>query len=604
MRASEFIVEVLMSPSNLKKLAAQTGAVAGMEFEMIVPNVGQEDPESEPNYDDDPTPDSINEIVEFFDDGDFNGSHEVRRLQEDLREQYWEWQSEQVDSEWQREGKDFLRDYIYNNDWDENQKIEEYLSNQMGLSDEDVAAAMDVGGRTIYSAKEIREKRQTDPAFDNFMTASEGVEQELESTVEEEWENQGRTYVDAYDAYREEHIENDTFSEYDFLRDQGYRYMSNISENFNITWPVWTYPEVETDIGEVASLFKKAIGRSVNYASEYHRGRRDPNTYVVEPDSSLEPNEDTDAGLEFVSPPLPINELLSDLNKVIDWAQQNSCYTNDSTGLHMNISVPNYDIANLDYIKLALLSGDDYILDQFKRLGNTYCKSAMGKIREKIKYNPVDAEALLNQMKTGLQGVATKILHSGFTDKYTSINTKDGYIEFRAPGNDWLNADISKIENTLLRYTVALSAAINPQAFRRDYLKKLYALLQPQSEGDLLAHFAKYAAGELPASELKSFIKQLQYTRQAKKDVAAGRPPQAPIPGSTLDIQQRRMQQEFSGNWVIRDENGELLYRFNGIGNNQGLANDLARRWAQQTGYQGEITVVPAESMQLEPGEF
>ena len=218
---------------------------------------------------------------------------------------------------------------------------------------EDVAAAMDVGGRTIYSAKEIREKRQTDPAFDNFMTASEGVEQELESTVEEEWENQGRTYVDAYDAYREEHIENDTFSEYDFLRDQGYRYMSNISENFNITWPVWTYPEVETDIGEVASLFKKAIGRSVNYASEYHRGRRDPNTYVVEPDSSLEPNEDTDAGLEFVSPPLPINELLSDLNKVIDWAQQNSCYTNDSTGLHMNISVPNYDITNLDYIKLA-----------------------------------------------------------------------------------------------------------------------------------------------------------------------------------------------------------------------------------------------------------
>ena len=52
------------------------------------------------------------------------------------------------------------------------------------------------------------------------------------------------------------------------------------------------------------------------------------------------------------------------------------------------------------------------------------------------------------------------------------------------------------------------------------------------------------------------------------------------------------------------DENGELLYRFNGIGNNQGLANDLANRWAQQTGYQGEITVVPAESMQLEPGEF
>jgi hypothetical protein len=32
-----------MSPTSLKKLSAQTGALAGMEFEMIVPGAGDDD---------------------------------------------------------------------------------------------------------------------------------------------------------------------------------------------------------------------------------------------------------------------------------------------------------------------------------------------------------------------------------------------------------------------------------------------------------------------------------------------------------------------------------------------------------------------------------
>jgi hypothetical protein len=42
----------------------------------------------------------------------------------------------------------------------------------------------------------------------------------------------------------------------------------------------------------------------------------------VEPDSSLDPDDSDDQGLEFVSPPLPIEELLSDLNKVKAWADR------------------------------------------------------------------------------------------------------------------------------------------------------------------------------------------------------------------------------------------------------------------------------------------
>jgi len=54
MRAKEFIIETFsvlseidMSPTSLRQLAANTGAIAGMEFEMYVPDVSDEDDEED-----------------------------------------------------------------------------------------------------------------------------------------------------------------------------------------------------------------------------------------------------------------------------------------------------------------------------------------------------------------------------------------------------------------------------------------------------------------------------------------------------------------------------------------------------------------------------
>ena len=184
--------------------------------------------------------------------------------------------------------------------------------------------------------------------------------------------------------------------------------------------------------------------------------------------------------------------------------------------------MPDYSLEKLDYIKLALLMGDQYVLDQFGRAGNTYTKAAMGKIRDKIKQQPERAEEFLDKMRNGMGQLASKAIHSGTTDKYTSINTKSGYIEFRSPGGDWLDANFDKIENTLLRFTVALSAAINPEAYRQEYLKKLYKLLEVKGTEDPLSYFAKYAAGEMPKSDLKSFVKQAQLQRRIAKDPTGG----------------------------------------------------------------------------------
>jgi hypothetical protein len=141
----------------------------------------------------------------------------------------------------------------------------------------------------------------------------------------------------------------------------------------------------------------------------------------------------------------------------------------------------------------------------------------MGKIRSAVKQNPDRAKELMDRMKSGMDQLASKVVHSRSTEKYTSINVKDGYIEFRSPGGDWLNDNFKEIDNTLRRFTVALSAAVNPEAYRQEYLKKLYKLLDVSGEKDPLSYFAKFAAGELPKAALKSFVRQAQLERGVKR---------------------------------------------------------------------------------------
>jgi len=503
MRLREFIVEtpemldeVSMRPSTLKQMAAQTGAKAGIEFEMIVPNAETDDGDQEPDYDSDERVTDFDSIDEFFSNGDMNSSSDIRRLIEGLKEGYYDWAGEKRYEQWEGEKYDFFKDYFTLNEFDDD-------------------------GAKEQAEEEIREANPELPEdSEEFQSAvKERVDEILDEQLEEAWDDQGRIYDRAREEWEQDA---DWPDEQDYLRYEGYRFMSDLPYNdYDVYWPYYTNGG-EVSIEEIAQEFQDAIDRPVNFSSSYHGGAREENTYVVEPDSSLS-GESGDGGLEFVSPPLPIDEMLSDFNKVIAWAKQKGCYTNQSTGLHMNVSVPNSSRENIDYVKLALLLGDRYVLEQFGRAANTYAKSAFNEVIRRIKQRPEDAQALLQQMKSGLGAQASKVIHSGITDKYISINAHGEYIEFRSPGGDWLNADWSKLENTLLRFVVALDAACDPQKFRQDYLKKLYQVLQPKSETDPIALFAKFSAGEMSKQELTQFIKQVQTQRNIAKDPTGGK---------------------------------------------------------------------------------
>jgi len=481
----EDLFEINMSPGNLDKLASQIDARAGMEFEMIVPGVKGDDPEMEPDYNSDERCRSIDDAVQFFHDGDYNGRREVQRLRERMEEDYQEWKMEIIDADWANDPAEHIYEYLVDNVTPEEigEIIGEDLSDTDGVTKQQASVAAD-----FVNENELQ------PYYDN-----------------------------ARDIHREEM--DGAWDESDWLDARDLDTMSAIENAYEISWPHWTYDNdgENVDIDQVADEFGTAIKRPVNASQRYHGARREAGHYVVEPDGSLDPDDSDDVGLEFVSPPLPLEEMFSDLDKVKAWADKTGCYTNKSTGLHINVSVPEFSVDNLDYIKLALLMGDKYVLEQFDRLGNTYAKSAMDKIIDRVRQRPEDAEMLLVKMKEGLGKLATKVIHSGATDKYTSINTKTGYVEFRSPGGDWLGDKFfNQIKPTLTRFVVALDAAMDPQKYRDEYLKKLYKLLQPKSKDDTLSYFAKYAAGEMPKAALKSFIKQAQLERKIAKDPTGG----------------------------------------------------------------------------------
>ena len=492
----DMLFEINMSTGSLRREAAKTGAIAGMEFEMIVPNVegGNDDGDLEADYSQDEGVSSIQDVYDFFYDGDYNSRGDATRLRDRMQDEYYEWLGEAFDTRWDSDESEFVYNYLKEN----------------------------------ASTEEIAEILGIELDADNYPdTVDRQAYQDAADKVVEE--GYGNYWYDQARESAQEDFNQNADLESEWLESRDLNTMQDIEGEYDISWPHWEQQGGgEASIQDVAQEFENAIDRPVQASGNYHSGsvRRPSPTaqhYIVEPDGSLEADDSDDVGLEFVSPPLPIDDILSDLNKVKQWAKVYGCYTNDSTGLHINISVPNYSRENLDFVKLALLMGDEYVLDTFGRAGNTYAKSAMKLVRDQVRTKPDEAERLLDKMKGNLDSLASKAIHSGVTSKYTSINTKDGHIEFRSPGGDWLDENFDKIENTLLRFTVAMSAALNPEMYRDEYLKKLYKLLtQDQKGDDTIKYFSEYVAGKIPKAALRSFVKQAQLERKIKKDPTAG----------------------------------------------------------------------------------
>jgi len=532
------LFEVKMTSKNLANLAKDIkGAKVGLEFEMIVPNVANDEGgDQEPDYDQDERVRDIEDAVNFFDDGDYNSRNEIRRLRDQMESDFFDWQTEQIDQDWADNGFEFFMEYL---DREEPFDPEDYQER----AEDEIKA----------------EFPELDPTSEDFGELVAEKLREINSEYyTETWEAQGRSYDNAQEEFTDE--KRDDYSESDWLDDRGIRYASDVQNEYSdIQWPYWSSVDGgEGDIETVALDFMNAMGMdSVAISSSYHGsykkwvgngwvsiGSNKPDDcFTIEPDGSLEGDDDSDTGLEFVSPPIPLEDIGTVMSKVQNWAGNYGAYTGNQnkTSIHTNISIPGYDLAKLDYLKAALLLGDEYVLREFDRIGNSYAAPAIEKVKQLVKQNPDKAKELLDKMKSQLNAEASKLIHSGQTNKFTSINTKDNRVEFRSPGGDYLSIiadNPQKMVDTINRMVVTLDAAMDPNKYKEEYQKKLYKVLTGQAGGreaktgakqemkkddkDLLNLFSRYAAGEMPKAALKSFVRQAQLERKVARQKDEG----------------------------------------------------------------------------------
>ena len=458
-----------------------TGMKMGFELESIIRGVrdtNTEDTEDDMNYDERVT--DIEGIIDFFSGGDgYNGERELKTLRNDLYDDFMQWQDAEFDEyfrtdEAQTDLKEFIREYLEEKDYtDRQQRLE----------------------------------------FDN---AEEGKVSDVYAEAE----------MSGIEKLRDEWNDNDTASWEKYCDVMDMNYMSDVKNKYEhyLYWPHTSYSDEEyLNVDWVAdSLYdetKIEAWASDSYHSTSRSSAQEKGKWIIEPDSSIDTDESDEAGLEFISPALEIPEAIKQMQQVLEFIREHG-YTNTSTGLHINISVPDYNVDKLDYVKLAIFLGDRHVLTQFDRLSNHYCDGAYKKIGAKVQQMKGDElKAVMNKMKEGLTLAASKIIHTGYTNKYTSINTKEGYIEFRGPGGDYLDKSPEELANTALRMALALRIATDPEMYKKEYQKRLYKVLTDADEKDDIVKFKDYVAKYQSADkETRSYIIQtIQAERESRK---------------------------------------------------------------------------------------
>jgi hypothetical protein len=248
-------------------------------------------------------------------------------------------------------------------------------------------------------------------------------------------------------------------------------------------------------------VIEQTMGAPVHIFQDYHQSVKKLTDWYIEPDGSLNANNDEDATAEIVSPPLPAAQAVDALKRFYAMAAQLNLYTNSSTGLHINVSIPD----KLDVLKLAVFTGDQYVLQQFGRQDSDYAVSSQQAIAGRVaggspvlKTKTKKTPGVLGQPKTqttldvkSLQRIA----QDATGDHTASISNNGKYISFRHAGGDYLQ-NYTSIFNVVGRFIRAMIIASDPTLYAQEYQTKLAKL-----------------AGTSPAASQNAVPAMVQYIR-------------------------------------------------------------------------------------------
>lgn len=194
-------------------------------------------------------------------------------------------------------------------------------------------------------------------------------------------------------------------------------------------------------------------------------------TWKVEFDSSIKPS-----GGEIKSPIFyDINTGIDELKKILTIIKHdNYMFTNNSTGLHVNIG--NIDKDNIDLLKFSILIGEEHVTNYFERSNN---KNALSVVKDL--HNYYSYEEVRNRNIDKVIREINNIIIPKMPGKDRFLNMQpleeNNYIEIRGFGGDNYEYKQNAIINYIKKIGYVLDLSENPNAYRDAYLKKLTKII-------------------------------------------------------------------------------------------------------------------------------
>ena len=470
MKAKE-LYEVKMTSSVFNKFlnsAESTDFLFGFEAEMIFP--ADEEDMREPDYSQNEKIYGINFLEGWSEDAD--DSYAFARAIKDT-ENLWEKFSAKKEQEIRYEYADEYRsDRDYN--WDET----DYHS--------------------VIFKQMVRDGIDEDTANDHINDKTDEYEDYLRP-FREEYDEETENYINSTDFINQYWDEEELWHE--FVIEESIYDLKEFYETYGLEWPFHSIKSgeyVDHVADNIADKMRDELGFSV-ISSDYKVQRKQIDSWYIEPDSSISVSNhfDAEVPVEIVSPPMPLADGIAAMKEFFAWARSEDAYSNETTGFHISVSIPNME--NVDYMKLVLFLGDQYILEQFGRELNSYTSSSYGWLKKQAtEITPNLVKILFEKIKSGLTQSVTKYIADSGAGKYFAINTKQSYFELRAAGNEGYfdSANIQMLQDTVLRYAYAMYIASRPELYKKEYATKLTKLLSSKITMTMIDAFVGYATNK------------------------------------------------------------------------------------------------------------
>ena len=384
------------------------------------------------------------------------------------------------------------------------------------------------------------------------------IDEKEEIDKDEIYDKASQELIDeSYEEYMdeaEEEVKEDIRDslDYDFgewLYDN-FRYYSDVAEAYDLEVPFGDYDEDssfnENKMYTAGKDLSKLTGLRVEVTS--NNDETPTGEIVIKPDASLQPDSG-DSAAEIATPPLSFNVTMKVFDDVIKWAENYGAYSNNKTGFHFNISRDG-ESSNFSYLKMLLMLGDEFLLDQFDRLdsweGQKYARSSTDKLLTYLNNPDTDkannttyAQSILQELRNNMlqraEQIAQHIMTYGqiqntwFTAKFISLNWKQNYLEVRSMGGPNMLSQIKEIKAGMYRIARAYVSATSPEMDRAEYLKKLYVLITNSIETSKISNdislkdiLSRYITGDRTKApeiiqKLRSRLERQKLSRQTDK---------------------------------------------------------------------------------------